>query len=119
MAAVAHSHETQPERGPALRAVEPAAVDDNEVVQERAERSLWTRAAIGAVIGMASCAVLWAILVAVALAGSSWSMGPAMWMGAAVGVFAGAFLGGWAGIMAGIGKLEEAEHHIREHRAHA
>jgi hypothetical protein len=119
MAAVAHSHETEPDRGRDLRAVEPVDAEDNEVVQERAERSLWMRAAIGAGIGMVTCAVLWAILVAVALAGSSWSMGPAMWMGAAVGLFAGAFLGGWAGIMAGIGKLEEAEHHIREHRTHA
>jgi len=55
-------------------------------------------------------AAVWAGLVAVALAGSGWGLGPPLWMAAGIGVFAGAFLGGWAGVMVGTTRLEHVEH---------
>jgi hypothetical protein len=94
---------------PALVAVE----DDLDAMQEEAERTFWHDAVVGAVEGMVVCAGLWMIIVAVALIGAGWALGPPLAMAAAVGVFAGAFLGGWVGVMAGVARLEETEHSIQ------
>lgn len=84
--------------------------------QTRAERTLWQRALVGGLIGMVLGALLWAGIVAVALVGSDFSIGPAVWMGAGVGVFGGVFLGSWAGVMAGLRQLEETEHELMVER---
>lgn len=80
-------------------------------VQVDAERSLLRSIVVGAIVGMVVCAGIWALIVLVALAGSDWSLGPPVAMGAAVGVFAGAFYGGWVGTMIGNRAVEQAEHH--------
>jgi hypothetical protein len=87
----------------------PADADDHEAAQLAAERSLARAALIGAGIGIVICAGMWAVLVWVALAGSGTALGPALWMGAAVGVFAGIFFGGWVGTMVGAHHLDDVE----------
>jgi hypothetical protein len=84
--------------------------------QTRAERTFWHRALVGGLIGVVLGALLWAAIVAIALAGSGFSMGPVVWTGAAVGVFGGVFLGGWAGVMSGLKQLEETEHDLMMER---
>jgi hypothetical protein len=86
-----------------------------EQIQVDAERSFWRDTFIGIALGSAICAGLWALFMLIALAGTDARLGPAMWMGAAVGVFAGAFYGGWAGTMVGVRKLEHAEHDTLPH----
>jgi hypothetical protein len=85
---------------------------DLDELQERAERTFWRDAVVGAAVGMVVCAGLWMVIVAVALVGAGWELGPPLAMAAGVGVFAGAFLGGWVGVMAGVGRLEAAERTI-------
>jgi hypothetical protein len=104
-----------PAPAPALTVVDGADLDG---LQEQAERTFWRDALIGAAIGMAVCAGLWMVIVAVALAGAGWELGPPLAMAAGVGVFAGAFLGGWCGVMVGTARLESAERDIeaRRHR---
>ncbi len=89
--------------------------DTADALQLDAEHSLWRDAIIGMSIGAVVCAGIWALLVLISIAGTDWQLGPAMWMGAAVGVFAGAFYGGVAGTMIGARKLEHAEHATLRH----
>jgi len=96
-----------------------APVPDVEERQREAERVLLRDALVGIAVGMLVGAGIWALLVLVALAGTGWDLGPAMWMGAGVGMFAGAFYGGWAGTVVGCRKLEEAEARKGDHTAHA
>lgn len=92
----------------------PASVPDDlaDGRQTQAERTFWHEAAIGGAIGAVAGALFYAAVVAIALAGSAFDMGPAVWIGAAVGVFGGVFLGSWAGVMAGLKGLEETEHDL-------
>jgi hypothetical protein len=110
---------TRPAPAPTLTALDGAGVgdlDDLDELQERAERTFWHDAAVGAGIGVVVCAGLWMVIVAVALIGAGWELGPPLAMAAAVGVFAGAFLGGWAGVMVGTERLESAERDIAARR---
>lgn len=95
------------------------AAGSEDIVDARqvgAERTFWHRALVGGLVGMVLGALLWAAIVAIALAGSDFSIGPAVWTGAAVGVFGGVFLGGWAGVMAGLKQLEDTEHELMVER---
>jgi hypothetical protein len=103
----------KPAPAPALTVVDTIDLDD---LQEQAERTFWRDAAVGAGIGVVVCAGLWMVIVAVALIGAGWELGPPLAMAAAVGVFAGAFLGGWAGVMVGTARLESAERDIEARR---
>lgn len=105
-------------REPAVATPGAAPVPAVDEMQLEAERSLLRDAIVGIVVGMFVGAGVWALLVLVALAGTDWDLGPAMWMGAGVGVFAGSFYGGWAGTVVGCRKLEEAEARSAHH-AHA
>lgn len=105
-------------RGPAVATPGAEPVPEVEGLQLEAERSLLRDALVGIVVGMLVGAGVWALLVLVALAGTDWDLGPAMWMGAGVGVFAGSFYGGWVGTVVGCRKLEEAEARSAGH-AHA
>jgi hypothetical protein len=105
-------------REPAAATPGAAPVPEVDEVQREAERSLLRDALVGIVVGILVGAGVWSLLVLVALAGTDWDLGPAMWMGAGVGVFAGSFYGGWAGTVVGCRKLEEAEARSA-HRAHA
>jgi hypothetical protein len=106
------------EYGDDVRPAPPALVEvsgdgDLDAMQVEAEHTFWRDAVVGAAVGMVVCAGLWMIIVAVALAGAGWELGPPLAMAAAVGVFAGAFLGGWVGVMAGVARLEDAERAIQ------
>lgn len=99
-----------PAPAPAPAASGAVAPDDRAIAQQmRAERRFWHTTLVGALIGMVVCAGLWMLIVAIALVGAGWSLGPPLLMAAGIGVFAGAFLGGWAGAMAGTAGLERAE----------
>ena len=86
-------------------------MDDTRLYEEQeVERSFARSLTIGMLVGMPVGAAIWIGLVAIALVGSSWPLGPAFAMAAAVGVFAGAFFGGWVGTMAKAQALDEVEH---------
>jgi hypothetical protein len=94
-------------------------VSDRELAEEQqvsAERGFWSATLVGALIGMVVCAGLWVLIVAIALVGAGWSLGPPLLMAAGIGVFAGAFLGGWAGAMVGAAGLERTERELEVRR---
>lgn len=106
----------------ATTATEPITFEAALAEQRRAERLLVRYAALGIAIGAVVCAAIWTGLVWLALeiADSSISTGPALAMSAVVGVFAGAFYGGWAGTVAGNIAIERAEMAAEaEEHAHA
>lgn len=78
--------------------------------QARVESTVARSAVTGAIIGAVICAGIWVGLVAIALVGKGWRLGPMLLVGAGCGVFAGIFLGGWAGTLVGASKLEHHEH---------
>ena len=94
---------------PGTRIVAPDEASGLLATQQRAEASFWHTTLVGAVSGLLVCAGLWMAIVAVALVGAGWSLGPPLAMATCVGIFAGAFLGGWAGVMVAAGRLEAAE----------
>jgi protein-S-isoprenylcysteine O-methyltransferase Ste14 len=86
---------------------ESLASDD----EQRAVENVVARSAIiGAIVGAVICALIWVGLMAIAMAGKGWSLGPMLLVGAGCGLFAGIFLGGWAGTLVGALKLEHHEH---------
>jgi len=92
-----------------LAAVERHRMGDPLVV----ERNLARRMVIGIVIAIPVVAVLYLVLVAVALRGSG-ALGVApLLMGAGIGVFAAVFWGFWFGIAASVREIEEIEHRAR------
>jgi hypothetical protein len=98
-------------------APDPERGDDTaDALQERAERSFWRDALVGAVVGMVVCAGIWMLLVGIALVGAGWSLAGPLLMAAGVGLFGGAFLGGWAGVMVGAARLEETERELLARR---
>jgi fatty acid desaturase len=108
--AIERQPELQPKRaGPSLHVV-PGHADD---AQARVERHVFRSTVIGMVVGAVVCAGIWALLVAIALVGHGWALGPMLAVGAGCGVFAGMFLGGWAGALVGASQLEHHEHDIR------
>ncbi|HEX6312779.1 MAG TPA: hypothetical protein VF152_14280 [Acidimicrobiia bacterium] len=113
MAAVAQPTPDEPRQGTTDRPLAVVAADDPDAIQHAAEHTMLRGVVIGTTVGMVLGALVWAALVAVALAGGGYALAGPVWMGAAVGVFAGAFLGGWAGIVATTATLERAEHHTR------
>ena len=92
-----------------LVAVEPHRIDDPLVV----ERNLARRMVIGIVSAIPVVAVIYLVLVALALRGSD-DLGVApLLMGAGIGVFAAVFWGFWFGIAASVREIEEMEHRAR------
>jgi hypothetical protein len=79
--------------------------------QRHAERTLVRYTILGVIVGGIVCAAIWTLLVFLALqiADTSVSTGPALGMSAAVGVFAGSFYGGWAGTILANQAIERAE----------
>lgn len=94
---------------------EPAASEwPEDEFQREAERYLLRAIFRGSAVGVPVFVVLYIGLVALAVGGLGYRLGPVLWMGAIVGLVAGVFFGGWAGFVQSVEKLEEAQQ--RAHR---
>ncbi len=83
--------------------------------EHRVERSMARAVLVGMAVGIPLGALVWVGLVALALAGTNWPVGPALGMAAGVGAFAGMFFGGWAGVVAWAHTLDDLDQRAARH----
>ena len=83
--------------------------------EHRVERSMARAVLVGMAVGIPLGALVWVGLVALALAGTNWSLGPALAMAVGVGALAGMFFGGWAGVVAWAHTLDDVDGRVARH----